>query len=82
MKISGKGMSGSRPIVPQKRDSTADGRDDDRETTPTPAGGRGKAEGRVRKKRRVVKSETKMNDKGYIGKSTLLHEFALRVSKI
>ena len=76
MKVSGKGISGSRPVVPQKRDSMADGRDDDRETTPTPAGGRGKAEGRVRKKRRVVKSETKMNDKGYIGKSILFQKFA------
>jgi len=62
--------------VPQKRDSTTDARDDDRETTPTPAGGRGKAEGRIRKKRRVVKSETKMNVKGYIGKPVLVDKFA------
>jgi hypothetical protein len=70
MMISGKGISGSRPVVSQKRSSTAVSRSDDRETTPTPSGGREKAEGRIRKKRRITKSVTKMSDKGYIGMSS------------
>ncbi|KAG7562476.1 hypothetical protein FFLO_02055 [Filobasidium floriforme] len=64
-KVSGKGMQGSRPTIPQKRSSTAVSQTD-RETTPTPSGSKGGSSGRIRKKRRVVRSETKMNDKGYI----------------
>lgn len=67
-KVSGKGIQGSRPTVPQKRSSTAVSQTD-RETTPTPSGSKGGSSGRIRKKRRVVRSETKMNEKGYIGTS-------------
>lgn len=67
-KVSGKGIQGSRPTVPQKRSLTAVSQTD-RETTPTPSGSKGGSSGRIRKKRRVVRSETKMNEKGYIGTS-------------
>jgi hypothetical protein len=73
-KVSGKGIQGSRPTIPQKRSSTAVSQTD-RETTPTPSGSKGGSSGRIRKKRRVVRSETKMNDKGYIGTFTSLSTY-------
>jgi hypothetical protein len=61
-RVSGKGIVGSRPGAIQKRGTTSSA-DDAGSSLATKEDGAV----RVRKRRRVVRSETKMNSKGYIG---------------